>query len=131
MGCLGGYSYALTKEGTPGGTPSCAHFAEAAPDAAPAGGTLVSLGCEAPLLRYGENNFTIDPCGERAGDTGNRGAPRNARGWAGGPREDRSGQKRATSACRSAPCKTFAPGALMVHFHVCKSPRRGLSDDMA
>lgn len=35
-------------------------------------------------------------------------------GWAGGPREDRSGQKRATSACRSAPCKTFGPAALMV-----------------
>ena len=51
-------------------------------------------------------------------------------GWAGGPREDRSGQKRATSACRSAPCKTFGPAALMVHSHVHRSLRRVLTDRM-
>lgn len=51
-------------------------------------------------------------------------------GWAGGPREDRSGQKRATSACRSAPRKTFGPAALMVHYHVHRDLRRVLTDDM-
>ena len=50
-------------------------------------------------------------------------------GWAGGPREDRSGQKRATSACRSAPCKTFAPGALMIHSCTLKSSTY-LTNDM-
>lgn len=49
-------------------------------------------------------------------------------GWAGGPREDRSGQKRATSACRSAPCKTFGPAALMVHSHVLLNLRDVLKD---
>lgn len=51
-------------------------------------------------------------------------------GWAGGPREDRSGQKRATSACRSAPCKTFGPAALMVHSYVLGNHRYVLSDNL-
>lgn len=32
--------------------------------------TLVSLGCGAPLLRYGEKSITIDPCGGGSGRHG-------------------------------------------------------------